>query len=134
MAIQGRRRTKYASILSKRWRIRSTAGSGHVRMGAISACTDIVCHPGMPLTLSIHLCIYLHCSMTRLDTSYFYLHMFVLKTREKRAAEKALMDKSPLKTLTLEDWLESERHKLTGTLTPVTSESFAKWKKERLDK
>ena len=44
------------------------------------------------------------------------------------------MDKSPLKTLTLEDWLESERHKLTGTLTPVTSESFAKWKKERLDK
>ena len=44
------------------------------------------------------------------------------------------MDKSPLKTLTLEDFLESERHKLTGTLTPVTPESFAKWKKERLDK
>jgi hypothetical protein len=44
------------------------------------------------------------------------------------------MDKSPLKTLTLEEFLESERHKLTGTLTPVTPESFAKWKKERLDK
>lgn len=44
------------------------------------------------------------------------------------------MDKSPLKTLTLEDFLESERHKLTGTLTPVTTETFAKWKKERLDK
>lgn len=44
------------------------------------------------------------------------------------------MDKSPLNTLTLEDWLESERHKLSGTLTPVTDESFAKWKKERLDK
>ena len=44
------------------------------------------------------------------------------------------MDKSPLKTLTLEDFLESERHKLTGTLTPVTSETFAKWKKDRLDK
>lgn len=44
------------------------------------------------------------------------------------------MDKSPLKTLTLEDFLESERHKLTGTLTPVTPESFDKWKKERLDK
>jgi hypothetical protein len=58
----------------------------------------------------------------------------VLKTKEQRAAEKALMDKSPLKTLTLEDFLESERHKLTGTLTPVTPESFAKWKKERLDK
>ena len=59
---------------------------------------------------------------------------FVLKTKEQRAAEKALMDKSPLKTLTLEDFLESERHKLSGTLTPVTPETFAKWKKERLDK
>ncbi|EPS32671.1 Translation machinery-associated protein 46 [Penicillium oxalicum] len=59
---------------------------------------------------------------------------FVLKTKEQKAAEKALMDKSPLNTLTLEDWLESERHKLTGKLTPVTPESFAKWKKERLDK
>ena len=58
----------------------------------------------------------------------------MLKTKEQRAAEKTLMDKSPLKTLTLEDFLESERHKLTGTLTPVTPESFAKWKKERLDK
>jgi len=44
------------------------------------------------------------------------------------------MDKSPLATLTLEDWLESERHKLTGTLTQVTPESFATWKKERMDK
>ncbi|KAK4190027.1 hypothetical protein QBC35DRAFT_461579 [Podospora australis] len=59
---------------------------------------------------------------------------FVLKTKEQRAAEKALMDKSPLKTLTIEEFLESERHKLSGTLTPVTPESFAKWKKERLDK
>lgn len=58
----------------------------------------------------------------------------MLKTKEQRAAEKALLDKSPLKTLTLEDFLESERHKLTGTLTPVTPESFAKWKKERMDK
>lgn len=57
-----------------------------------------------------------------------------MKTKEQRAAEKALMDKSPLKTLTLEDFLESERHKLTGTLTPVTPETFAKWKAERLDK
>ncbi|KAI9810675.1 MAG: hypothetical protein M1827_006134 [Pycnora praestabilis] len=59
---------------------------------------------------------------------------FILKTKEQRAAEKALMDKSPLKTLTLEDFLETQRHALTGTLTPVTPESFAKWKKERLDK
>ncbi|KAF9740677.1 hypothetical protein PMIN03_004903 [Paraphaeosphaeria minitans] len=59
---------------------------------------------------------------------------FVLKTKEQRAAEKALMENSPLATLTLEDFLESERHKLTGTLTPVTEESFTKWKKERMDK
>lgn len=58
----------------------------------------------------------------------------MLKTKEQRAAEKALLDKSPLKTLTIEEFLESERHKLTGTLTPVTPETFAKWKKERLDK
>lgn len=44
------------------------------------------------------------------------------------------MDKSPLNTLTLEDWLENERHKLTGTLTPVNPETFAEWKKKRLDK
>ncbi|KAL9093101.1 MAG: hypothetical protein Q9159_000460 [Coniocarpon cinnabarinum] len=60
---------------------------------------------------------------------------FVLKTKEQRAAEKALADKSPLNTLTLEDWLETERHKLSGShLTPVTEETFAKWKKERMDK
>jgi hypothetical protein len=62
------------------------------------------------------------------------LSSFVLKTKEQRAAEKALMDKSPMNTLTLEDFLESERHKLTGTLTPVTEETFAEWKKKRLDK
>ena len=45
-----------------------------------------------------------------------------------------MKDKSPLNTLTLEDWLDSERHKLTGTLTPVTPETFATWKKGRLDK
>ncbi|KAG9387281.1 Zinc finger containing protein [Pyrenophora tritici-repentis] len=59
---------------------------------------------------------------------------FVIKTKEQRAAEKALMANSPLNTLTLEDFLESERHKLTGKLTPVTPETFAKWKKERVDK
>ena len=45
-----------------------------------------------------------------------------------------MLDKSPLKTLTLEEFLETERHKLTGTLTPVTPESFAKWKQDRISK
>lgn len=57
---------------------------------------------------------------------------FVIKTKEQRASERAAADKAP--TLSLEDFLESERHKLTGTLTPVTPETFAKWKKERMDK
>lgn len=59
---------------------------------------------------------------------------FILKTKEQRAAEKALMDKSPLATLTLEDFLETERLRLTGPGTPVNPETFAKWKTERLDK
>ncbi|KAH6615346.1 hypothetical protein C7974DRAFT_437182 [Boeremia exigua] len=59
---------------------------------------------------------------------------FVIKTREQRQAEKALAANDPRNALTLEDFLESERHKLTGTLTPVTVETFAKWKKDRLDK
>ncbi|RPB09112.1 hypothetical protein P167DRAFT_538737 [Morchella conica CCBAS932] len=59
---------------------------------------------------------------------------FVLKTKEQRAAEKALMDKSPLATLTLEDFLEGRRLALTGTLTPVTEETFKKWKLERTSK
>ncbi|KAJ5832450.1 hypothetical protein N7474_000761 [Penicillium riverlandense] len=68
------------------------------------------------------------------DVANIFPRRFVLKTKEQKAAEKALMDKSPLNTLTLEDWLESERHKLTGTLTPVTPETFAAWKKGRMDK
>lgn len=86
-------------------------------------------------------CMYQHKLPPGFDNilSYIYTYLltryrFVLKTKEQRAAEKALMDKSPLRTLTLEDFLESERHKLTGTLTPVTPETFAKWKAERLDK
>jgi hypothetical protein len=70
-----------------------------------------------------------HCSNTSLTCA-----RFVIKTKEQRAAEKALMANSPMATLTLEDFLESERHKLTGTLTPVTVETFAKWKKDRMDK
>lgn len=59
---------------------------------------------------------------------------FVLKTKEQKEAEKKAKENNPLNALTLEDWLESERHKLTGQLTPVTPETFAEWKKKRLDK
>ena len=54
---------------------------------------------------------------------------FVLKSerKEMEALEKA-------NEISLEEFLESARHKLGSNLTPVTPESFAKWKKERLDK
>ena len=54
---------------------------------------------------------------------------FVLKSerKEREALEKA-------NEISLEEFLESARHKLGQNLTPVTPESFQKWKKERLDK
>ncbi|PWZ01041.1 hypothetical protein BCV70DRAFT_199401 [Testicularia cyperi] len=54
---------------------------------------------------------------------------FVLKSQKKELEqlEKAM-------EISLEDFLETERHKLGTNLTPVTAESFAKWKKERMDK
>ncbi|KAF3936240.1 hypothetical protein ABW19_dt0205390 [Dactylella cylindrospora] len=59
---------------------------------------------------------------------------FVVKTAAQRAAEKAELEKNPNRTITLEEFLETERHKLTGTLTPVTEETFKKWKAERMSK
>lgn len=54
---------------------------------------------------------------------------FVLRSqkRELEAAEKA-------NEISLEDFLETARHQLGSNLTPVTTESFAAWKKLRLDK
>ncbi|KAG8935041.1 hypothetical protein FRC01_009081 [Tulasnella sp. 417] len=54
---------------------------------------------------------------------------FVLKSQRK-----AMDDAAKANTISLEDFLEVERHKLGTNLTPVTPESFAKWKKTRLDK
>ncbi|KAF5382230.1 hypothetical protein D9615_004260 [Tricholomella constricta] len=54
---------------------------------------------------------------------------FVLKS-QKKAAE----DAAKANAISLEEFLEVERHKLGPNLTPVTPESFAKWKKTRMDK
>ncbi|KAH7920417.1 hypothetical protein BV22DRAFT_1098186 [Leucogyrophana mollusca] len=54
---------------------------------------------------------------------------FVLKS-ERKAAEEA----AKANVISLEEFLEVERHKLGSNLTPVTPETFAKWKKTRLDK
>ncbi|KAJ7605617.1 hypothetical protein DFH06DRAFT_256688 [Mycena polygramma] len=54
---------------------------------------------------------------------------FVLKSQRKAAEEAA-----KAKVISLEEFLEVERHKLGPNLTPVTPESFAIWKKTRMDK
>ncbi|WVR03455.1 hypothetical protein IAU60_000446 [Kwoniella sp. DSM 27419] len=54
---------------------------------------------------------------------------FVLKADKKAAEEAAKKDQ-----ISLEDFLEVERHKLKPPLTPVTEESFAIWKKTRVEK
>jgi len=48
----------------------------------------------------------------------------------RKAAEEA----EKANTISLEEFLEVERHKLGTNLTPVTPESFAKWKRTRMDK
>lgn len=51
---------------------------------------------------------------------------FVLKRDKKKNEEK--------ETISLEEFVEVERHKLKPPLTPVTPETFAAWKKNRLEK
>ncbi|TDL25757.1 hypothetical protein BD410DRAFT_784790 [Rickenella mellea] len=53
---------------------------------------------------------------------------FVLKSQKK-----AMDDAAKANTISLEDFLEVERHKLGSNLTPVTPETFAKWKATRLN-
>ncbi|CCH41067.1 Translation machinery-associated protein 46 [Wickerhamomyces ciferrii] len=52
---------------------------------------------------------------------------FVLKTKEQKRLEKMEEDAQP--KISLEEFLETERHKLPKTgLTPINVETFAKWK------
>ncbi|KAG0220500.1 hypothetical protein B0O80DRAFT_460487 [Mortierella sp. GBAus27b] len=53
---------------------------------------------------------------------------FVLKTKAELRAE------ANKETISIEDFLEIERHKLPKNLTPVTADSFAAWKKTRADR
>ncbi|CDS11452.1 hypothetical protein LRAMOSA03715 [Lichtheimia ramosa] len=52
---------------------------------------------------------------------------FVLKSQEAKKAENK-------KEISLEEFLESERHKLGSNLTPMTLETFQEWKKNRVAK
>lgn len=52
---------------------------------------------------------------------------FVLKTKEQKRLEKMEADAQP--KITLEEFIETERHKLPKTgLTPITLETFNKWR------
>ncbi|KAG5418160.1 TMA46 [Candida metapsilosis] len=58
---------------------------------------------------------------------------FVLKTKEQKKLEKLAADSAP--KITLEEFLELERSKLDkSTFTPITAESFKKWKIEQKSK
>ncbi|CAG8640615.1 16407_t:CDS:2, partial [Acaulospora colombiana] len=54
---------------------------------------------------------------------------FVLKSKAQKKAEEEETNQ-----ITLEEFLETERHKLGPNLTPVTLESFTEWKKNRKSK
>lgn len=57
---------------------------------------------------------------------------FKLKTKEQRRLERQAAANEP--ELTFEDFIETERAKLPKNLTPVTLESFTKWKEQRKEK
>ncbi|TIA68394.1 hypothetical protein E3P91_04092 [Wallemia ichthyophaga] len=56
---------------------------------------------------------------------------FVLKSQLKREKEE---NANKTKEITIEAFLETERHKLGTNLTPVTKENFDKWKRDRVNK
>ncbi|KAI9207463.1 translation machinery-associated protein 46 [Polychytrium aggregatum] len=56
---------------------------------------------------------------------------FVLKKKETDEERRAREEREKANELTIEEFLETERHKLGPNLTPVTYESFQKWKEER---
>ncbi|KAI9253550.1 hypothetical protein BY458DRAFT_535816 [Sporodiniella umbellata] len=51
---------------------------------------------------------------------------FILKSKQNKEEEK--------EEISLEEFLETERHKLGPNQTPVTLESFKEWKKNRIDR
>ncbi|KAJ3218215.1 hypothetical protein HK099_005158 [Clydaea vesicula] len=55
---------------------------------------------------------------------------YVLKKKETPEEKAAREEKEKENEITIEDFLETERHKLVMT-TPITEESFMKWKAER---
>eukprot|EP00842_Homolaphlyctis_polyrhiza_P004271 jgi/Hompol1/4845/HPOL_004002-RA len=59
---------------------------------------------------------------------------FVLKKKETEEERRAREEEEKENQITIEDFLETERHNLGSDLTPVTSETFAKWKADRKER
>ena len=56
---------------------------------------------------------------------------FILKKKETDVEKREREEREKENAITIEDFLETERHKLGSKLTPITYESFSKWKAER---
>lgn len=56
---------------------------------------------------------------------------FKLKTKEEQRLERQALANAP--RMTLEDFIENERHKLPKHQTPVTLETFKNWKLKRME-
>ncbi|KAJ1567758.1 hypothetical protein HK096_008775 [Nowakowskiella sp. JEL0078] len=59
---------------------------------------------------------------------------YILKKKETEEERRAREESEKENEITLEQFIEEERHKLGSNLTKVTYESFTKWKKERKER
>ncbi|KAJ3087367.1 hypothetical protein HK100_008385 [Physocladia obscura] len=59
---------------------------------------------------------------------------YVLKKKETEAERREREANEKENAITIEDFLDKERHNLGTNLTPINEETFAKWKKERKEK
>ncbi|KAJ1543644.1 hypothetical protein HK096_008307 [Nowakowskiella sp. JEL0078] len=59
---------------------------------------------------------------------------FILKKKETEEERREREQSEKENEITLEQFIEEERHKLGSNLTKVTYESFTKWKKERKER
>ncbi|KAJ3395149.1 hypothetical protein HDU84_002723 [Entophlyctis sp. JEL0112] len=59
---------------------------------------------------------------------------YVLKKKETEAERREREANEKENAITIEDFLDRERHNLGSNLTPINEETFAKWKRDRKEK
>ncbi|BGP54312.1 Translation machinery-associated protein 46 [Rhodotorula sphaerocarpa] len=101
------------------------------RKGNLKATTDIICKFFLDAVESQKYGWFWECPN---GPSCMYRHAlppgFVLKSQKKKSEDDAKKNE-----ISLEEFLEVERHKLDqAKLTPITKDSFAEWKKNRVSK